>query len=380
MGRRQAIVGLAALLLFAAAPQAQESACADGWPAASTFLDRFVSADGRLIDPGTAPRVTTSEGQAYGLFFALVAGDRARFARLLEWTENNLAAGDLRARLPAWQWGRDDVGRWQVLDDNTAADADLWLAYVLGEAGRRWDITRYRELGRALALRVLREETARLPRLGLVLLPGRAGFHPAPGRWRLNPSYVPLQLVTRMATLYPDSGWPDAVEPSLGLLLRSAPRGLAPDWVAYDERHGFRPDPVSERRGSYDAIRVYLWAGMLASDDPARARLVRHFRPMTRHLRRHGAPPLAIDAGTGATRGVGPVGFAAALLPLLAAEPAGAAIERQRRRIERERPLARADNYYDQVLTLFGLGWLEGRYRFDVDGALEIAPGRCPRT
>jgi endoglucanase len=41
------------------------------------------------------------------LFFALVANDRAQFERLLSWTQNNLANGDLRAQQPAWLWGSD---------------------------------------------------------------------------------------------------------------------------------------------------------------------------------------------------------------------------------------------------------------------------------
>ena len=40
------------------------------------------------------------------MFFALVANDRARFDKLLSWTEANLAGGDLTQRLPAWSWGK----------------------------------------------------------------------------------------------------------------------------------------------------------------------------------------------------------------------------------------------------------------------------------
>ena len=71
---------------------------ADGaWPHWQSFLDGFVQDDGRVIDWTDGGR-TVSEGQAYALFFALVADDRAAFRRILEWTRDNISAfgGDPR--------------------------------------------------------------------------------------------------------------------------------------------------------------------------------------------------------------------------------------------------------------------------------------------
>src|SRR5215470_3220810 len=96
---------------------------------AAKFMDNQI----RVIDRDSGDR-TTSEGQAYAMFFALVANDRTRFDGLLRWTELNLAAGDLTAQLPAWLWGHDTGDRWGVLDANAAADADVWMAYALLEA------------------------------------------------------------------------------------------------------------------------------------------------------------------------------------------------------------------------------------------------------
>ncbi|VTR49737.1 Endoglucanase precursor [Serratia fonticola] len=127
------------------------------------------------------------------MFFALVANDRPAFDKLLAWTENNLASGDLSAHLPAWLWGQDDNKAWKVLDSNSAADADLWIAYNLLEAGRLWQSRRYQTLGTLLLQRIGREEVANIPGLGLVLLPGKMGFV-AEDRWRLNPSYLPAAV------------------------------------------------------------------------------------------------------------------------------------------------------------------------------------------
>ena len=88
---------------------------------------RFIDSQGRVIDHAGQDR-TTTEGEAYAMFFALVAGDRSRFDKLVEWTENNLAQGDLTAHLPAWSWGKNADGSWRVIDANPAADADLWMA------------------------------------------------------------------------------------------------------------------------------------------------------------------------------------------------------------------------------------------------------------
>ena len=96
---------------------------------------RFIDAQGRVFDP-QGDQHTTSEGQAYAMFFALADNDRATFDRVLAWTQANLANNDLSTHLPAWLWGKDKDGQWKALDPNSASDADVWMAYTLIEAGR----------------------------------------------------------------------------------------------------------------------------------------------------------------------------------------------------------------------------------------------------
>src|SRR5437762_5424828 len=62
------------------------------------YADRFLDDQIRVIDRDAADR-TTSEGQAYALFFSLVANDRGRFDGLLRWTTSNLASDDLATHL-----------------------------------------------------------------------------------------------------------------------------------------------------------------------------------------------------------------------------------------------------------------------------------------
>jgi endoglucanase len=134
---------------------------------------------------------------------------------------------------------------------------------------------------------------------------------------------------------------------------------------------GFQPDEKSKAVGGYDAVRVYLWAGMLAADEPARAVLLKRFTPMADFVQKNGTPPLEAATREGNASGIGPVGFSAALLPFLAASRLTDAQRQQQLRVEAKSPLERADNYYDQALTLFGQGWIDGRYRFARDGALQ---------
>ena len=353
---------LCALWLAVLALPAAAASCA--WPAWDGFRAALVSADGRVVDRSTPRQISTSEGQAYALFFALAADDRDGFARLLRWTENNLAGGDLHRRLPAWLWGRADDGRWQVLDDNNASDADLWLAYSLLEAGRLWRRPDYARLGEELLWRSTAQTVQPLPGLGLMLLPGDRGFAGEAG-WRLNPSYLPPQLLARFALVAPL--WGELAANAARLLREGAPRGLAPDWLLWRRAQGWAADPEHGREGDYDAIRVYLWVGMLADDAPGRAELQRHFAPMAALVAARGYPPERIDAGDGRAEGQGPAGFSAALLPLLARlEPAAHAA--QQARLARQ-PVA-AQAYYDQVLALFGAGWDGGRFRFDQAGRL----------
>ena len=62
---------------------------AHSWPAWEGFKTAFLSEDGRVIDRSQADLRTVSEGQSYGLFFALVAQDRVAFDAILKWTEKN---------------------------------------------------------------------------------------------------------------------------------------------------------------------------------------------------------------------------------------------------------------------------------------------------
>ncbi|WP_434109370.1 cellulose synthase complex periplasmic endoglucanase BcsZ [Paraburkholderia caffeinilytica] len=352
---------------------APDSCAAPAWPRWQQFKRDFISPEGRVIDVGSDDSRTVSEGQSYGLFFALVANDRPAFDSILHWTEAHLAQGDLTAHLPAWLWGRTDSGQWDVLDANASSDADLWIAYALLEAGRAWQERSYTARGAVLAKRVLDEETASVPGLGLTLLPGPVGFHPAPDVWRVNPSYSPPQVIRGIGTHLPDdSRWTRLLASTGRVLLDTAPQGFSPDWALYRANHGFAPDPQTRAGSAYNAIRVYLWAGMLDPRDPLAQPLLTRLAPFAGFIAAHGAPPEKVDTTNGSVgANMGNAGFSAAAVPFLDARGQRALGDAQIARMEQlDRDTPRG--YYTSVLSLFGLGWRDDRYRFAADGTLNM--------
>lgn len=343
-----------------------EAACSS-WPLWQQFKTLYVSNDGRVIDAGTDARITTSEGQAYAMMFALAANDRAAFNTLLNWTENNLAQGHLDRNLPAWQWGHATDGQWRVLDNNAASDADVWLTFALSEAGRLWREPRYTQLGSTLSEHILREEAMWAPKLGLTLLPAPRGFV-EDSTWRFNASYLPLQVLRYLGATH-DKLWNDIADSSLRIIQASTPRGFTSDWIEYRSDLGFITDRTTQGVGSYDAIRVYLWAGMLQPRDPVFTTLKQLLTPALEQFAAQTRAAEHVDTHTLALRGTGPWGFTAAFLPLLSQSKPAQFIATMRDDIL-QHALKNNQAYFSDVLTLFGIGANDGWLRFDRRGQL----------
>lgn len=344
---------------------------ASRWPLWETYAPRLVDAHGRVIDHSAGDR-TTSEAQAYGLFFSLVAGDRARFELILDWTQHNLARGDLGSHLPAWLYGKTPGGVPAILDANPASDADLWLAWTLLEAGRIWQDKRYAELGLRLAEQIAEHEVKDVPGLGLMLLPGANGFETRPGVFLLNASYLPLQLFAALAVAQPGGPWQRIAANVPHVIQGSAPSGFALDWISYRAGTGFVVEPTRYGKpvASYDAIRVYLWAGMLHPGTPGRWHILQALHGMGEHLKKAAFPASVIEPDGTVSNAQSPLGFSAALMPFLTTLDDKPALARQRLRVRQQFESGGAARYYDICLALFALAWVEGRYRFDSKGML----------
>ncbi len=216
---------------------------------AQHFLTSYAEPDGRVVrrDQGGD---TVSEGQAYGMLLAVSAGDRNRFTSIWGWAKTNLLRSD---GLMSWQW-RDGV----VVDDESAADADLDAARALVVAGDRFADPSLAQDGRTMAAAVLDHETARTP-LGLVLT---AGTWARTAPWAVNPSYFSPGATRELATATGDPRWAELQAAGTAVtqaLLAEHP--LPPDWARVSSSGEVSPTAAPDGtapRFSFDAARVVL--------------------------------------------------------------------------------------------------------------------------
>jgi endo-1,4-beta-D-glucanase Y len=382
-GIRRTLPGLVAIGLVLGVSLEVGCRAQQPWPLWESYAHRMIDSQGRVIDHSAQDR-TTSEGQSYAMFFALVDNDRPRFDKLLNWTEVNLAGGDLTQRLPAWSWGKNPDGSWKILDQNPAADADLWIAYSLLEAGRLWREPRYDKLGTVMLARIAQQEVVYVPGLGTTLLSGSSGFHPDANTWLLNPSYFPPPVLARFAQAMPNGPWGAVLDSLQAILDQGSGAGFAMDWVSAGSgvRPSVTPSQLAKESqgvpiGSYDAIRVYLWLGIADPQTRDTRALLGKVPGMANYLKTHVTPPEKVDS-TGRIIGPdGPPGFSAAVYPYLQALGMALQAKAQADRLAATKdPSAglygRDASYYDQNLALFATGWSEQRYRFDRDGRLRV--------
>ena len=346
------------------------------WNDWEQFKTVYISTEGRVIDGSNPQLITTSEGQAYGMLFALMSNDKNTFRLLLNWTEANLANNDLTINLPAWLWGFDKEKQiYSVLDTNSASDADLWIAYALTEAGRIWNEYHYKSLGYLLAQNILKKEAVQIPNYGWMILPGSRGFQSTTNSWRLNPSYLPLQILRRFEILYPHSQWHEIKQNTVNFLKQSEPTGFAPEWsIVNDNNQVFNDDVNNTKIGGYNAIRVYLWLGMLSNDDPDKQSLMAHYSPMLKVIQQDAFVAEQYDTALKVQSGYHPIGFHAAVLPFLVSANDVLTTTNFLNKVTTTEPSTKPDYYYDSVLKLFGKGWLEHKYEFNQDGLLMINP------
>ncbi len=285
VGRRQL---LGALLLgppAAAIAGALPGEAAREW---SVYGERFVTADGRVVDTGNGG-ISHSEGQGYAMLLAVAFRDPMRFERLWRWTRAQLQIRD--DHLLAWRWVPGGTPE-PVADRNDAADGDLLVAWALARAAATWAVPHYREAARAIALDVL-GKLVRSHGGATVLLPGAAGFVDA-GKVTLNLSYWVFPALRALAAVAPAPAWQALAASGLGLLeaARFGRFGLPPDWLALDPP---RPAPGFAPRFGYDAVRIPLylvWAGI--DRQPVLAAVAAWAAA------HQGAPPATLDLVTGA--------------------------------------------------------------------------------
>jgi endoglucanase len=170
------------------------------------------------------------------------------------------------------------------------------------------------------------------------------------------------------------------------LLEQTSRHGYAMDWAEYLPGDGFYP--VAQKKpgskdsdgagGVYDAIRVYLSAGMVDGSGEKRTELLNAVPAMSAYLADHDAPPEKIsDQGIPLAQD-GPVGFSAAVPPYLRTLPGnsrlvGRQIIRLNLMKDKSTGMYGKDlSYFDQNLSLFATGFLAGRFGFGPGGELKV--------
>lgn len=218
---------------------------------ADAFLDEWVE-DGRVVrhDEGGD---TVSEGQAYGLFAAVIAEDETAFDEIWDWTKTELVRSD---GLMAWRW--DDGG---VVDDEPASDADLDAARALVLAGDRFDRADLREEGIELATVIADRLTVETER-GRILLPGLWAAAQEP--YAYNPSYASPVAYEILGDATGDPRWAELQAGSAAVTAEILDAtDLPPDWAQVHVDGLIEPMPGPRGGGdavqySFDAPRLML--------------------------------------------------------------------------------------------------------------------------
>lgn len=229
-------------------------AASPGQEAAARFLAAYARPDGQVVRPDQGGD-TVSEGQAYGMLLAEVAGDHAAFRRIWQWTRSHLR---LRNGLFAWHVGAAGT----VVSRQPASDADLLIA---------WALLRYRGPGAATWHRDGRQVAAAILAHEVTTGPGRVPVLAA-GPWAtgrpasLDPSYWSPTAMEQLGHLTGRAEW-RAMAAGAVTLTRALTQGgrlLPPDWAELTAAGALRPEPAPngtqpQTQYGLDAQRTVAW-------------------------------------------------------------------------------------------------------------------------
>lgn len=257
----------------------------------SAYKARFVTDAGRVVDTANGA-ISHSEGQGYGMLFAVAANDRVAFDRIWGWTRANLMVRD--DQLLAWRW--EPNARPAVADMNDAADGDILVAWALTEAAEYWGDLSYRIAARRIAVEVGRKLLLLGGKDGPVLLPAVAGFakEDRPDGPVFNLSYWIFPAFERLPKVAPEVDWSGLAQSGLTLLksARFSLAALPADW--FSGRDGaMAPASGFPHAFSYNAIRIPLYMAMAGVGDR------NHYAPFVA-LWSKGMRPGAVDLVSGA--------------------------------------------------------------------------------
>jgi endo-1,4-beta-D-glucanase Y len=223
--------------------------------AAETFLASYLTADGRVLRHDQGGDIV-SEGQAYGMLIAQIAGRPATARRIWAWTKSHLSRADGLLAFHA-------TGDGDITSHEPAADADILAAYALLRYDGLHDRAMHAD-GRRLAAAVLANESVPLPTGEPIPVAGSWAIVSSPPM--VNPSYWMPSVFAALARFTGDRRWSRAAATTESLLcqLTDGGRRLPPDWAHLEDG---RLTPAAAPGGGpgiqygLDAARLPLWLG-----------------------------------------------------------------------------------------------------------------------
>lgn len=220
----------------------------------ATYSARFLD-NGRIVDTGNE-RVSHSEGQGYGMLFAVAANDRDNFESIWLWTQRVLQRKD---KLFSWRYRPCPSQDARCIDDkNNASDGEILIAWALLRAATRWDDERYREEALAI-LAAVKQKLLVTVGENTVLLSGEFGFTDDKGRVQINLSYWVFPALSEFFRMTGDNQWRALHDTGIKLIQEaaSAPTQLPADWLWLSAQGLSATNTLSSEYG-YNACRIPL--------------------------------------------------------------------------------------------------------------------------
>lgn len=273
--RWTATIACAGLAMTAAGCGGPATAASPQQQAAAGFLAEYARPNGRVVrlDQGGD---TVSEGQAYGMLLAEVAGDNSAFSRIWRWTQ-----GHLQLSNGLFAFHTNAAGK--VINSQPASDADLLIAWALLRY-RGPSAAAFHRDGQRVASAILSHEVTTGPGGVPILAAGPwATGRPA----SLDPSYWSLSALEGIARATGSAQWQHLATGAVTLTreLTRDGRLLPPDWAELTAAGVLRPEPAPDGSApqtqyGLDAQRVVAW--FAASCNPQARALAARWWPLLR--------------------------------------------------------------------------------------------------
>ncbi|MDO6560223.1 glycosyl hydrolase family 8 [Paraglaciecola chathamensis] len=225
------------------------------------YKELFVE-DGRVIDTGNQ-NISHSEGQGYGLLFAVEANDEKGFEALWRWTQSTLQRSD---KLFSWKYvpcARHDASC--VTDPNNATDGDILIAWALLLAAQKWHNEEYKLASDGI-LSVVEQKLIKRAEGYTLLLPGEYGFVNSDGSIQINLSYWVFPALLAFSEITGNPVWSQLYRSGTALLdkARFGQWTLPSDWVIFNDGEFSLAEALSAEYG-YNAVRIPIY--LVMADD-----------------------------------------------------------------------------------------------------------------